>query len=102
MPAFLSDSIVRGLSGDFQKTPLSQTTVVGATLSLPRVPAKVPSLNRQRPLSPGGPEPEKPLGPSLPSQNLPELLWPGPRVRINSPPANRRSLARFLLPVSKT
>src|SRR6516162_8456390 len=33
MPAFLSDSIVRGLSGDFQKTPLSQTSAVGATWS---------------------------------------------------------------------
>jgi hypothetical protein len=31
MPAFSSDSIVRGLSGDFQKTPLSQTSAVGAT-----------------------------------------------------------------------
>jgi hypothetical protein len=30
MPAFLSDSIVRGLSDDFQKTPLSQTSAVGA------------------------------------------------------------------------
>src|SRR6516165_7133622 len=30
MPAFLSDSIVRGVSGDFQKTPLSQTSAVGA------------------------------------------------------------------------
>jgi hypothetical protein len=30
MPASLSDSIVRGLSGDFQKTPLSQTSAVGA------------------------------------------------------------------------
>jgi len=26
--AFLSDNIVRGLSGDFQKTPLSQTSAV--------------------------------------------------------------------------
>jgi hypothetical protein len=32
MPAFLSDSIVRGLSGDFQKTPVSQTSAVGADL----------------------------------------------------------------------
>jgi hypothetical protein len=31
MPAFLSDNIVRGLSGDFQKTPLSQMSAVGAT-----------------------------------------------------------------------
>ena len=39
----LSDNIVRGLSGDFLKTPLSQTSAVGATLSFPRTPAKVPS-----------------------------------------------------------
>jgi hypothetical protein len=43
MPAFLSDSIVRGLSGDFQKTPLSQTSAVGASRPLARVPAKVAS-----------------------------------------------------------
>jgi hypothetical protein len=41
MPAFLSDSIVRGLSGDFQKTPLSQTSAVGASRSFPCVPIKV-------------------------------------------------------------
>jgi hypothetical protein len=29
MPAFLSDSIVRALGGDFQKTPLSQTSAAG-------------------------------------------------------------------------
>jgi hypothetical protein len=34
MPAFLSDSIVRGLSGDFQKTPLSQTSAVGAMMPM--------------------------------------------------------------------
>jgi hypothetical protein len=37
----LSDNIVRGLSGDFQKTPLSQTSAVGASQPLPRTPAKV-------------------------------------------------------------
>jgi len=42
MPAFLSDSIVRGLSGDFQKTPLSQTSAVGASRPLHLVLAKVP------------------------------------------------------------
>src|SRR6516165_4370377 len=46
MPAFLSDSIVRGLSGDFQKTPLSQTPAVGASLPLPSVSTKVRLLNR--------------------------------------------------------
>jgi|HubBroStandDraft_6_1064221.scaffolds.fasta_scaffold69435_4 hypothetical protein len=40
MPAFLSDSIVRGLSGDFQKTPLSQTSAVGATPPLDRALGK--------------------------------------------------------------
>jgi hypothetical protein len=39
MPAFLGDSIVRGLSGDFQKTPLSQTSAVGA---LPPVRVRAP------------------------------------------------------------
>ena len=37
----LSDNIVRGLSGDFQKTPLSQTSAVGASRPLTRVLAKV-------------------------------------------------------------
>jgi len=46
MPAFLSDSIVRGLSGDFQKTPLSQTSAVGASLPLSSVSTKVRLLNR--------------------------------------------------------
>src|SRR5205085_542105 len=41
MPAFFSDSIVRGLSGDFQKTPLSQTSAVGASRPLRSVRAKV-------------------------------------------------------------
>jgi hypothetical protein len=44
MPAFLSDSIVRGLSGDFQKTPLSQTSAVGAFRPLPSVTTKVAYL----------------------------------------------------------
>src|SRR6516164_8631440 len=43
MPAFLSDSIVRGLSGDFQKTPLSQRSAVGATSSLADVLSMVSS-----------------------------------------------------------
>jgi hypothetical protein len=47
MPAFLSDSIVRGLSGDFQKTPLSQTSAVGASRPLRRIPAIVSFLNPQ-------------------------------------------------------
>ena len=46
----LSDNIVRGLSGDFQKTPLSQTSAVGAFRPFPWVLAKVASPNRQRPL----------------------------------------------------
>jgi hypothetical protein len=44
MPAFLSDSIVRGLSGDFQKTPLSQTSAVGALRPLLWAPAEVSCL----------------------------------------------------------
>jgi hypothetical protein len=54
MPAFLSDSIVRGLSGDFQKTPLSQTSAVGACYSVARVPAKVFLPNAKPALNLGG------------------------------------------------
>jgi hypothetical protein len=53
MPAFLSDSIVRGLSGDFQKTPLSQTSAVGASCPFPRVVANVLSPNPQQPFAAG-------------------------------------------------
>jgi len=53
MPAFLSDSIVRGLSGDFQKTPLSQTSAVGASCPFPWVLANVPSPNPQQPFAAG-------------------------------------------------
>src|SRR5690349_11967527 len=49
MPAFLSDSIVRGLSGDFQKTPLSQTSSVGATWPFATVFAKVGNPYPQQP-----------------------------------------------------
>jgi len=41
MPTFLSDSIVRGFSGDFQKTPLSQTSAVGGSCPFPLAPAEV-------------------------------------------------------------
>jgi len=50
MPAFLSDSIVRGLSRDFQKTPLSQTSAVGATKPLVSRLAKVCYLRQGWPL----------------------------------------------------
>jgi hypothetical protein len=64
-----SEMAIRGISaGGLRRSSLvRQTAGYGASFALPHVPAKVPSLNAERPLSPGGA--------NWSSCPQPDLLW---------------------------
>jgi hypothetical protein len=54
MPAFLSDSIVRGLGRDFQKTPFSETSAVGDEAAGRSIAISDPGLPLSRPSETSG------------------------------------------------